>query len=29
MYVYRNPSDTNAYDESMEVNFKLPVREED
>jgi hypothetical protein len=29
MYVYRNPSDTNAYDESFEVNFKLPVREED
>lgn len=29
MYVYRDPSDNVPYDDSIEVNFKLPVREED
>ncbi len=29
MYVYRDPSDTVAYDDSIEVNFKLPSRDED
>jgi hypothetical protein len=29
MYVYRDPLDTVAYDDSIEVNFKLPSRDED
>lgn len=29
MYIYRDPSDNMPYDDSFEVNFKLPVREED
>lgn len=29
MYVYRDPSDSVPYDDSIEVNFKLPVRDED
>jgi len=29
MYVFRNPSGPELYDDSIGVNFKLPVRDED
>lgn len=29
MYVYRDPTSELAYDDSINVNFKLPVRDEE
>jgi hypothetical protein len=29
MYVFRNPAGDAAYDDSIGVNFTLPVRDED
>jgi hypothetical protein len=29
MYVFRNPAEDAPFDDSISINFKLPVREDD